>query len=501
MNMQKFLNPFGRLLTGLFALAMATAFGLAGCGGGTAGSSLTANDEESGVVNISLTDAEGDFVSYTVDVLSLTLTKADGTRVETLPVQTRIDFARYTDMTEFLTAATVPSGAYVKGTLTLDYRAADIWVEDANGDAVKVETILDGDGNPVDTLEVSVRLEGRNRLVIAPGIPMHLSLDFDLEASNTIEFDSDGQPVQRVSPFLIAEVDRESDKIQRLRGPLQSVNTNDGSFHVFIRPFYQRLAEGRRPFGSVRVLTDEETWYEIDGQAYRGSAGLEVLSQQTKFTAVIVKGALKFKPLRFEADEVYAGSSVPGGDMDVVTGSVVARSGDTLTLRGVTLMRSNGAVVFHDSVSVLLADSTTVKKALSMDDFTKDDISIGQRLTVFGTLTDDSLSSLTLDAANGHARMLVTKLRGTLVRNDSSPAFDLRLTHINGRSPSLYDFSGTGTDAANDADPDNYEIDTATLDVADIPLQSEVGVRGFVRPFGQAPKDFDAITVTLRTGN
>lgn len=104
---------------------------LSACGGGSG----TGDVNDSGEVVVALTDAEGDFASYTVDVLSLTLTKANGAVVETLPLSTQVDFARYTDLTEFLTAATVPSGVYVKGTMVLDYRAADIWVEDAAGDA------------------------------------------------------------------------------------------------------------------------------------------------------------------------------------------------------------------------------------------------------------------------------------------------------------------------------------------------------------------------------
>ncbi len=505
MNMQNLLrNRFiSGGLGGLFALFLAASLILGGCGGaGSNDNNGSGTEEDSGVINISLTDAAGDFVSYTVDVLSLTLTKANGDVVETLPVQSRIDFAQYTDMTEFLTAATVPSGVYVKGSITLDYSNADIWVEGTDGNAVKVNTILDTDGNPVSTMEASVRLEGRNRLVIAPGIPMHLSLDFDLEASNTIEFDDQGNPTQTVQPFLLAEVDVESNKIHRVRGPLQSVNLNESSFQIFIRPFHHPMGdgEGQHPFGSLKVLTDEETMYEIDGDSYQGDAGLQVLALQTRFTAVIVKGSLKFRPLRFEADEVYAGSSVPGGDMDVVRGSVVARSGDSLTLRGVTLMRRNGAVVFNDNVTVLLDASTTVKKQLSLDTFTKDDISVGQRLMVFGTITDDSISNLTVDAANGYARMLISNIRGTVVTNDDSPAFDLNLTRINGRRVSLYDFSGTGTDAANDADPTHYEVATSTLDVSGIAVDSPVAVRGFVRPFGTAPKDYDAITVIDRTG-
>ena len=70
---------------------------------------------ECGTVMIGLTDADGDFLSYTVDVLSLELERRDGAMIEALPNRTRIDFAQYVDLTEFLTVATVPHGDYVAG--------------------------------------------------------------------------------------------------------------------------------------------------------------------------------------------------------------------------------------------------------------------------------------------------------------------------------------------------------------------------------------------------
>ncbi len=57
-----------RLLVAL-VLGAAAAFSLSACRSST---------DEMGVVAIGLTDAAGDFLSYTVDVTSLTLTKADG---------------------------------------------------------------------------------------------------------------------------------------------------------------------------------------------------------------------------------------------------------------------------------------------------------------------------------------------------------------------------------------------------------------------------------------
>ena len=80
---------------------------LAACGGGagTSGnqdSGVTAvcdpNDAstlaECGTVMVALTDANGDFLNYTVDVQSLTLETGNGRVVETLPSSTRRSMRR-----------------------------------------------------------------------------------------------------------------------------------------------------------------------------------------------------------------------------------------------------------------------------------------------------------------------------------------------------------------------------------------------------------------------
>ena len=78
-----------------------------------------------GTVFLSLTDADGDFLSYSVNVVSLTLEKANGAVVDVLPNSTRIDFAQYVDISEFVSVATVPPGVYVAGTIKLDYSDAE----------------------------------------------------------------------------------------------------------------------------------------------------------------------------------------------------------------------------------------------------------------------------------------------------------------------------------------------------------------------------------------
>ncbi len=455
------------------------------------------NGGSEGELLISMTDAPGGFSTYTVDVLSLTLTTASGAVVETLPVNTRVDFAQYADLTEFLTAATVPSARYVKATMQLDYQNAEIWVvNSSNQDAIKVENFTDTEGNPVTTLDVSVHLENRNSLLIVPGVPAYLTLDFNLAASNELVFDGQGNPTLVVQPLLIADLNPERPKIHRVRGPLFGVDPGNERFELVIHPFVHRLQHNDQRFGRLPVTVDDHTIYDIDGQRYEGQAGLEALANMPTFTATVALGDFNVRAHRYFARQVYAGSSVPGGTMDVVSGNVTARSGATLTVQGATLMRADGTVVFNNSVTVDLSAETGVRKQLSMADHTIDDISIGQRVQIFGVLQDVSPGSpLVLDATNSDNRvyMGLTVLRGFALDTAGTMAMDLQ--SINFRGINLFDFSGTGIDSDNDADPMYYEIETATLDVSTIANGAPVAVGGFVRPFGQAPLDFEAQTV------
>lgn len=475
------------------AMLAVALFMITGCGGD---GSNTADNQEEGEIVISLTDAPGDFNSYTVDVLSLNLTRADGTEVSALPLESRIDFSQYTEMTEFLTVATIPVGTYVEASLTLDYTNADIWVEDEAGDMVQVTEIEDEDGNSVTTMSMTVQLEDRSRLVIAPGVPAHLLIDFNLEASNQVSFDGGGEPTLTVEPLLVADVDRTDVELHRLRGLLDTVSVEDGAFSVILRPFYCALTGDHSDFGTREVLTGDTTVFNINGDVYVGEDGLSAMAQLTPLTAVVAIGDLAFNPLRFEAREVYAGSSVPGGELDAVTGSVVKREGDTLTVKGATLIRHDGTIIFNAQATVEIGDGTMVSRQFSTDPFDKDDISIGQRVIIGGDVTDTNPLSLSLDATEGYARMVLTTVRGTLnAVNEDSPQLEMTLQSINHHRVGIFDFTGTGIDTENDADPENYEIDTDTLVLPPMELDGPLKVRGFVQPFGEAPADFNARTI------
>ena len=469
-------------------------FGIVPSGCSNSGSDEFGIITNNGELVIGLTDAESNFVAYDVDVVSLTLTKQNGEVVNTLPVVTRVDFAQYVEMTEFLTAATIPAGRYVKATIELDYTHANIQVQRPDGTVVRVDTdnIIDEFGSPIPRLSTAVYLEGRNSLVIAPGVPAHLTLDFDLSASNRVDLTDPDSPLLIVKPTLMADVNAENQKIHRLRGPLKEINPADGTFSLIIRPFIHVISGGDERFGTLKVVTNASTFYDINGEMFQGEAGLAELELQQLLSAVVVIGDLNIAARQFEASQVYAGSSVPGGALDVITGNVIGRSGDHLILRGTSLIRKNGAVVFKDEVDVQLdrlERDTTVSRQLSTDLYGSQDISVGQRIMVFGELSDDESQ---LNAA--HVRMLLTTIKGNLVFAESGTV-SVDLTAIDGRNIDLFDFTGTG--AISEANPAEYVVDVAGLNTDGLDTAAPLKIRGFVAPFDHAADvgDFEARTL------
>ena len=453
--------------------------------------------DDEGVVAIGLTDTPGDFLTYTVDVTSLTLTKADNTTVvQTLPQRTRIDFAQVVDLTEFITGATIPAGTYVSATLNVDYTNADIRVDDGTGTpvAVPLTNILDTQNRQVTALPMKVTLDNARQLVIAPLASSLLDLDFNLAASNLVDMSVPASPVVTVNPLLVADVNPDSPKPHRIRGPLDSVNTQAGSFTLILRPF--NLLQGDH--GRLAFLTDSNTTFEIDQVNYVGSAGLSALAAKSQLTATLAIGTLDLTTRRFIATEVLAGSSVPFGTSDVLTGNVTSRSGSTaFVVKGAELVRSNGTLIFGDTVTVTVASGMTkVIKQGTTGTFATGDISVGQRVTVSGVLNAAGTTMDATNATSGLVRLLVTQLNGT-VNSAGSGVVAMTLARIDGRPISLFNFSGTGTTAGNDASPISYQVAAGALSLAGITNGTPLKVRGFVQPFGQATAtdDFNAITL------
>jgi hypothetical protein len=472
---------FANIRQGIWIFLIAIgALALGACSGGSSDSSNS--DDEFGDLTISLTDAAGDFNQYTIDVVSISLYKVNGAVVETLPNTARLDFSQYVEVTEFLSTQSVPVGSYNKAEITLDYGNAAITVEDENGNSIPAQA-FDEDGNLLADITLEVMINEQNGFTITPGKPASLILDFDLEASNEVTLDGDSASIV-VNPVLIANTSIEDDKSRRLRGLLAGVNLERETFNVKLRPFRIR----HQDFGKITAYTNDETVFEIDGVAYPQLEGLEVLAQQSGLTPLVALGTVDYRDRRFLAHQVYAGSSVPWGEKDVLKGSVIARAGSTLTVIGATIEFDDGHFSFNDEIEVLIDDTTRVtRQGDSGNQHRIGDISVGQKITALGQISDDG-KSLKADLV----RLRYSHVSGQ-VASVTPLAVDLQ--HVNRRMVERYDFTGTGVTPDHDADPDYYEIDSGLLGLDTLALAEPVRVMGFPTPFGTAPLDFTAKTI------
>jgi hypothetical protein len=492
----------------MVAILFAAVF-LAACGGGastSAGQPATAaavcdpadpaTFDECGTVLIGFTDADGDFLNYTVNVAKLTLETANGRTVEVLPHTTRINFTDYVDLTELVTAAIVPPATYVSGTISLDYVDAEVFVE--AGDLSKKAIVTDLDGVPLQQADLKIVLSKRDQLTVVKRRAALLQLDFDLEASHTVNI-IPTPATAATELFIVAEVQPVDEKDIRVRGPLVAVNQDAMNYVIAIRPFHDRAGD----FGKFTVNVGNDTEFEVNGDLYVGADGLRALSAAGPGTPTVSRGTLSVAERRYTADLVLAGSSVPGSDRDAVVGNIIKRDGNFLTIRGATIIPRDVATDrrahFHDDVVVEVGPNTKVfRDGHRMSDLSIDALSIGQRVTIRGnqpTPTTDALApQILFDATAGAVRMHVTHLSG-IVNTVMPGQTDITLHSIDRRSAQVFDFTGTGPSEDLDASADNYEIATGNLALANFAGGKPIVAYGFPTAFGMAPPDFMGRTV------
>jgi Domain of unknown function (DUF4382) len=533
------------------ALAATTLAVLAACGGGgSMGASGPVGTgpqptSDTGTAMVTLTDAPGDFLSYGVNVVSVQLKRADGTLVETLPASTQVDFAQLVDFSEVLSATQVPAGVYVGASLTLDYTNALIVVDNGNGGLTVLNSNISNSvtNAPLvganSQLTLSIQLPSSRPLVITKGTVGHLALDFDLAASNTVVPAAPGAGTLasdvkvNVNPVVLAaDIVPDPSKELRLRGTLVSVtNTPPAmSYMVDVTPFNLR---GDASHGAVMVKTTDTTTFSINGVTTTGTGGLATLAALPAGSLTLAQGTFDRATLTYTATSVIAGTSLPLTGSDLLQGTVIARSGNVLTVAGALSLSdyndpshtyvpggSNPPTAsppgsgnamghrmgdrsdddgwrfqFNRQIQVTVGSGTKVTKAGSTVPGTAQDISVGQRIGFYGKLGQDGAGNRTFDATQGGARLLVSALWGNFVSQSAGVA-TLGLQQLDGRLPSAYNFAGTGTTPANDANPAAYTVAVPPVLKLGTPAAgTPLRFLGFVAPFGAAPPAFNAVTL------
>jgi hypothetical protein len=201
---------------------------------------------------------------------------------------------------------------------------------------------------------------------------------------------------------------------------------------------------------------------------------------------------------------VIAGGTLEDFFTDGLEGDVIARSGNTLTLRGATLFANASQLVqfeTQDSV-LLLGPSTTVTEdgVANPGPLDYNSVSVGQHVTARGLPTISSTGVVTLDSTaatstgTGSVRLQSTELSGSLVSAASGSVL-LNLQTINNWPVSVFSFAGTGTAAAQDATPANYLVNTGALTLPTAAAGDLLVIDGYGSPFGTAPPDFTAAAV------
>jgi hypothetical protein len=201
-----------------------------------------------------------------------------------------------------------------------------------------------------------VELDNRNHLAITAGRISRLAFDLNLAASNAVDLTT---RKVTVSPFIVASVVPPETRETRVRGKLASVDVAGSSYTVDLRPFHERNSSR----GLLVVHTIATTSFEINGTVFTGAAGLSALAGLADKPMTIAFGALTTADHSFTARRVLAGNSIEDAQRDYLSGNVLSRTGNTLTVGGVRVDHRDGRFGFErGSASVTVGTSTQVTR-------------------------------------------------------------------------------------------------------------------------------------------
>jgi uncharacterized protein DUF4382 len=464
-----------------------------------------------GTAWISVTDQPGDYVSYIITIDSITLTRSDGVVVTAAATPEIVDLAQIKNYSELWSSETVPDGTYTSATITLDYTNAVISVM-VNGKP-QTATLYDyatGTATPT-TYSITVDFDAAHQPTITPTYAstsaVLMSLDFDLAASGLVDLSTSPAKVY-VRPIVSIGMQAPDTHLIRIRGPLINSSTNVNTYTAYLRPFYDEANN----IGTVTMFSQPNTVYTLNGQSYVGNSGLDalsVLSAGITMTAGYTTFQTDYNPLngatagRFNLVYVVAGSTLEDVYTEGITGDVIARSGNTLTLQSSTLIL-NTADTFEylvDNAQVLLGGGTIV----TADDNSRltglnyNSIAVGQRITARGiwngVVSNGTTQVTVIDSTGtsstntGSVRIQPTELWGTLVSSGAGTA-TLDVQTVNDWPASDFTFTGNGATAPS---PASFLVNTTLTGLpAGVVPGDPLWISGYMSPFGTAPPDFTA---------
>jgi hypothetical protein len=367
----------------------------------------------------------------------------------------------------------------------------------------------------VTTQTINITFDANNRPVIQPtygsSSAVRMAINFDLAASNVVNT-ATSPPTVTIKPFMTMAASAPDTKPVRVRGPLINSSIGAGTYTVQVRPLFD---EANNNLGSLSIFNDPNaTVYTINGTTYVGSQGLSVLSQ-TSAGSTMTAAYTTYQPTptlnasvtagKFNSTYVIAGSTLEDFYTWGLEGDVIARSGNTLTVRGATLQFNNGVIPYITYIDtpdavVLLGPSTivTADDNATLKGLDYHSVSVGQHIIARGLYSLPASGVTTLDATGassantGSVRLVSTQLWGSLVSSAAGSAV-LNLQTIDNWPVSNYNFTGNGAGAVA---PASYAVNTGSLAIpAGVAAGGLLWIDGTTTPFGSAPPDFNAVAI------
>ena len=173
-----------------------------------------------------------------------------------------------------------------------------------------------------------------------------------------------------------------------------------------------------------------------------GATGLTALAGLTDQPMTVAFGDLTAADHTFTARRVLAGTSIEDSQRDVLSGNVLSRAGNALTVGGIRMDRRDGRFGFERGTATVTVGANTLvtREGQSSGSFGIGDISVGQHIEVMGVAATGSAGAVTVDATAGRVRLAYTRVFGT-VKSKAAGALTVALQGIDGREPSQFNFA------------------------------------------------------------
>ena len=500
------------------ALICAAATFVVGCHG-------QSNVSNYGIAWVSVTaEPAPQYASYVVAIDSVTLTRSDLQQFTAVGTREVVDLTQITNIAELWSSGAIPNGTYIGATITLDYTYAAVSVRE--GDVAvpaKLVDLLNTTPNTAPTTyQIVVAFDPLSQPTITPTFASTsaalLALDFDLSASGYIDT-STAVPVVYVRPYVSIGHEPSDTKLIRVRGALANSSVSVDTYTAYIRPFYDEANN----LGQLTLFSQPNTVYTLNGDMYVGDKGLQelsVLSAGSTMTAGFTTFQPDYNPLngayagRFNLQYVVAGSSLEDNYTDGISGDVIARTGNMLTLRGATLILTTANTFYYETADckVLLAPGTIVTADDNplLTNLSANSVAVGDRITARGIYEKATtaplgscgeayfgeavyLDSTGTKATNtGSVRLQQSEAFGTLV--SAAPGnVVMDLASIDYWPAAVYNFTGNGTPTPV---PTAFSVNTEglTLPAGTVPGDL-VYANGYASALGQAPPDYLAFAL------